>query len=370
MSASITPSMPDRLCLQGRVSKRRLARVVFLAGLAWGLAAGVGWWWRVGPAHQATALARESVQALEQELQSMGDQESGGSVPSHVAMKHPPEAIASTTLEESAQTQVTQGMALGRVPMDDDVSALVRWHDLLREHQLHDWQGRSIPSNTMPGAAEADRSGGSMWRLEGPATYEQGVALLQSLARQFPRLMLLLVQVQQLPASEALQWRLELRWSAPGTALAQRWPAGGSLDTTLMVNPFAHDRLRSEVATGLQRPQVDVGDVHVLPMAALQDIRLIGVMGGEDERLAVVAWSSTADQASGVAKPRSVVTSHRVRRGQVLGVEQYRVVSIEPGSVVLQSSRRMKAARQGERREVLALAPQPLEPPMSEGRRP
>jgi Tfp pilus assembly protein PilP len=250
----------------------------------------------------------------------------------------------------------------------DDVSAWVRWHELLVQHQLHDWQGRSVPPATLQASPSVPSDSGVVWRLEGTATFEQGVALLQSMTRSFPRLVLLWVQVQQLPNLDRLQWHLELRWSASLSALAHRWPVGGTFDTEGLVNPFALDRMTAGADSLSPVNLTNADPDRVLPQAPLQAIRLIGVLEGEKERLAVVALTETA-QASGGAKSTRGSRSHRLRLGQTLGVEQARVVSIESRSVVLQSSHFTGLGRRSPRSLTLALVT-PADPSEDGGPRP
>ena len=344
---------PDRLRRQARVPRHRLVCVVLLCVGALGLAGGAGWWWQIAPVSELTLETQHKTQALELELGLSGAQGSNPDLPSSEEVAEPRGSV----LTEAVGT-------------DDDVSALVRWQDLLSQHQLRDWQGRSVPSAKSPGAAGAERAQGALWRLEGAATYEQGVALLQSMARHFPCLVLLQVQVQQMPASDLLQWRLDLRWSAPTTGVAQPWPAGGTFDARNDINPFALERLQPNMATRRSEQRTQTGVAHVLPQAPLQEIRLIGVVGVEDERLAVVVWEPPSGRDPGAEHARPASLPHRLRSGQMLGLEQTRVVGIAPRSVVLQSSHRVADGRPVERHQVLALASPELEQPVSERRGP
>ena len=271
-------------------------------------------------------------------------------------------------------SSVEQAADLERpVQSHDDVSALVRWHQLLREHRLSDWHGQSVPAAS---SAQQDRAeGGALWRLEGLATYEQGVGLLHAMARQFPRLVLLHVQGQQTLATEFLQWRLELRWSAPLPAMPQRWPSGEILAVAHSVNPFAGNRLhlyeRSAPAMDT-RPKPPVVDAnHVLPSAPLKDIRLIGVVAQDEERVALVTWTSApTDPVTPSGRGSSVPVSHRVQRGQILGVERIQVVAIEPQALVLQAARQASSGHRGRPREVLSMADGPDSLTAHEGLRP
>jgi len=259
------------------------------------------------------------------------------------------------------------------VQSHDDVSALVRWHELLREHRLSDWHGQSVPAAS---SSQGDSvRGGALWRLEGLATYEQGVGLLHAMARQFPRLVLLHVQVQQTLPTEFLQWRLELRWSAPLPAMPQRWPSGEILAVAHSVNPFAGHRLslyeRSVPAIDT-RPKPPVVDAnHVLPRAPLKDIRLIGVVAQDEERVALVTWTSApTDPVPPSGRSSSVPVSHRVQRGQILGVERIQVVAIEPQALMLQAARQASSGHREGPREVLSMANGPDSLTAQEGLRP
>jgi Tfp pilus assembly protein PilP len=176
---------------------------------------------------------------------------------------------------------------------------------------------------------------------------------------------MLQVHVQQAPHTELLHWRLELRWSAPLPALAQRWPAGGALASTQGTNPFAANRLPLDINTtnpsGATSALAEVSRHHVLPQAPLQDIRLIGVVGQDDERVALVTWTAVSMNSSPNSSPESgrgslSAKSHRIRLGQYLGVERTQVVAIEPQALVLQSSGPAHTGHRPGRREVLALA--------------
>jgi Tfp pilus assembly protein PilP len=201
------------------------------------------------------------------------------------------------------------------------------------------------------------------------------VGLLHAMARQFPRLVLLHVQVQQTLAAEFLQWRLELRWSAPLPAMPQRWPSGEILAVAHSVNPFAGHRLslyeRSVPAIDT-RPKPPVVDAnHVLPRAPLKDIRLIGVVAQDEERVALVTWTSApTDPVPPSGRGSSVPVSHRVQRGQILGVERIQVVAIEPQALVLQAARQASSGHREGPREVLSMANGPDSLTAQEGLRP
>ena len=236
------------------------------------------------------------------------------------------------------------------------------------------------------GVAGVGAQAGSLWRLEGWATYEQGVALLNALVRQFPRLVVLHVQVQgqgqqpqpqphHISATEQLQWRLELRWSAPLPALAQRWPAGGLLAATHAINPFAEDRLpvhaRSAHVPDASPNPADADVNHVLPRVPLKDIRLIGIVAQDEERVALVTWTAApADPRPSAGRVPASPASHRLRLRQTLGVEQSQVVAIEPQAVVLQALRHLSSGQKLGRREVLAWAEASTTLPLDEGHRP
>lgn len=193
------------------------------------------------------------------------------------------------------------------------------------------------------------------------ATYEQGVVLLNAMASPFPRLLVLQVQVQQMPATELLQWRLELRWSAPMPALAQRWPFGEISTAASWSNPFAGHRLplhtRSAPATDTRASQAEADLNHVLPKAPVKDIRLIGVVAQDDERVALVTWTAApADPAPQAGRLSSWVLPYRVRQGQWLGAEQAQVVAVEPQALVLQTVRNPSTGHRQGSRERLVLA--------------
>ena len=356
MSALIISPESDRMRRQSRpraAGRTRVLRIGAVLGLVWAL----GWGWRVAPVYKSARQARAMVQALEHEE---GDTDVASASPA-VAVQHD---TTSPTPQSSARSRE-----------DDDVSALVRWHDLLREHRLRDWQGRSVPTSTPAGAVETGRGWGALWRLEGPASFEQGVALLQAMTRRFPHLLLLQVQVQVVGqgqpgiSHELLQWRLELHWSTPLSTVVQHWPPGGVLDLDDVTDPFALERLQAVTTPHQIAAPHDPAD-HVLPRAPLQDIRLIGVMGAEQDRLALVVWATPPDRASHMHGVRAALTPQRVRVGQRLGLERTRVAAIEAGAVVLQGTHTSGGGQQRDRRQVLALAASTAEPASDGGRRP
>ena len=342
---------PDPLRRAWTAGRQRLFRVAWSWGLLLTLAVAIGGWSRVSSTWAGLMETRVAAQALEQQLSA-----------------HEPadRALSQSTLEQAAVLERP-------VQSHDDVSALVRWHELLREHRLSDWHGQSVPAASSS-LGDSVR-GGALWRLEGLATYEQGVGLLHAMARQFPRLVLLHVQVQQTLPTEFLQWRLELRWSAPLPAMPQRWPSGEILAVAHSVNPFAGHRLslyeRSVPAIDT-RPKPPVVDAnHVLPRAPLKDIRLIGVVAQDEERVALVTWTSAPkDPVTPSGRGSSVPASHRVRRGQILGVERIQVVAIEPQALVLQAARQASSGHRGGPREVLSMANGPDSLTAQEGLRP
>ena len=342
MSRGVSVMDQKRMQRQVGMSARKRLLMGVVVMVTAGIAMGGGWWWRVATVYQDVAQVQAAVRSLEQGLATRSDR-----------------ALTLPTNLQSVDAEVAQGASDSpmQAPSDggDDVSALVRWHELLREHQLHDWQGRSVPPTALPASPANTSDGGAVWRLEGTATYEQGVALLRSMVRSFPRLVLLRVQVQQSSTDDLLQWRLELRWSASLPALSHRWPTGGAFNTEGRVNPFGLDRMH---AGAVNKPPFNLADAdpgRVLPQVALEDIRLIGVLEGDQERLALVALAETAQASAGTKSARGS-RSHRLRLGQTLGVEQARVVSIELRSVVLQSARDTGAGRQQSRDVTLALA--------------
>lgn len=349
MKHSMEQVAPGQMRRATTAHRHRLVGVLCCwAGLL-ALAAAIGWWSRVASAQAALAETREAAQKLEQRLSAHNTQD---------GFQSPFSVKAALDVEHTAMS-------------DDDVTALVRWHALLREHRLRDWQGRSVT----PAASSGDPAGGALWRLEGLASYEQGVALLNAMARQFPRLLVLQVQVQQMPATELLQWRLELRWSAPMPALAQRWPFGEISTAAPWINPFAGHRLplhtRFGPATDTRASQAEAEVNRVLPKAPLKDIRLIGVVAQDEERVALVSWTAApADPAPQAGRLSSSVLSYRVRQGQWLGAEQAQVVAVQPQALVLQTLPNASSSHRQGSRELLALADALAAHPTQEASRP
>lgn len=349
MKHSMEQVAPGQMRRTTTAHRHRLVGVLCCGAGLLALAAATGWWSRVASAQAALAETREAAQKLEQQLSAHNTQD----------------GFLSTFSVKTALDVEHTAMS------DDDVSALVRWHALLREHRLRNWQGRSVT----PAASPGDSTGGALWRLEGLASYEQGVVLLNAMASQFPRLLVLQVQVQQMPATELLQWRLELRWSAPMPALAQRWPFGEISTAASWINPFAGHRLpvhtRFAPASDTRASQAEVDPNHVLPKAPLKDIRLIGVVAQDEERVALVSWTAApADTASQAGRLSSSVLSYRVQKGQSLGVEQAQVVAVEPQALVLQTLRNASTGHRQGARELLALADARAGQPAREASRP
>lgn len=358
MSESMQLVMPDRMCRQARVADHGVRRAVLLWGGALGLSLGLGWWWRASPVYGSMVDTRSAVLSIEQRLDTLKQAMSGQPGPT------PNPITAISFVEKGAPTS------------DDDMTALVRWHELLREHALRDWQGRSVPAPSTSVPAGSGTVEGAVWRLEGLATYEQGVALLNAMVRRFPRMVLLQVNVQQLSATELLQWRLELRWSAPVPALDMRWPTDGLLKTDRTLNPFAQERLPDVDTQAIddKRRRGPGGPNHVLPTVPWRDIRLIGVVGQAEDRMALVTWTMASEAAPGVGRAAGrasrVSAIHWLRTGQTLGVEQKRVLAIEPRAVVLQTSRHAGSAAVAGQRDVLALADYTADHPTTERLRP
>lgn len=376
MTRSVSDLAPERMHRTWTAPRQHLVRMLGGWGVGLSLAVATGWWSRVACVHAELVEARDAALSLEQQLS---------------AHRPADPAPGSSSFVADAQRSALP---------EDDLSALVRWHALLQEHRLSDWQGRSVPASASvsvdganhgtEGMAGAGKSGGSQWRLEGRATYAQGVALLNALVSQFPRLVVLHVQVQvqgqgqqtpqpQLPphlaATEQLQWRLELRWSAPVPTLAHRWPAGSLLAAKPAINPFAEDRLPLLASSGHgpgARPNRADADVNqVLPSAPLKDIRLIGIVAQGEERVALVTWSTApSDSRPSAAHVSASPATHRLRLRQTLGVEQFQVVAIEPQAVVLQALRHRSSGQRPGGREVLAWSDAPASLPFGEGHPP
>lgn len=372
MSHLIPTHTPDRMHRRLTAPRQHLVRMLGCWGVWLSMAVATGWWSRVASVHADLVETRDAAMSLDP--------------PFGVHRPADPVPASSSRVAEGQHSALSE----------DDVSALVRWHALLQEHRLSDWQGRSVPAAATvsvegavqgaEGVAGVGAQAGSLWRLEGWATYEQGVALLNALVRQFPRLVVLHVQVQgqgqqpqpqphHISATEQLQWRLELRWSAPLPALAQRWPAGGLLAATHAINPFAEDRLpvhaRSAHVPDASPNPADADVNHVLPRVPLKDIRLIGIVAQDEERVALVTWTAApADPRPSAGRVPASPASHRLRLRQTLGVEQSQVVAIEPQAVVLQALRHLSSGQKLGRREVLAWAEASTTLPLDEGHRP
>ena len=332
------------------IGRTREGVLLWCAGALICLAVAAGWCWHVVPIYLACLEAQQAVAALEP---VGGAREAGGASLSLLTDN------TSDNLSDNAQG--ASALSITHRPVDDDtVSALVRWHALLKQHQLDGWQGRSL---TPPSASSGEaRAGGTVWRLEGPGPYEQGVALLDMLVRTFPRLVLLWVQVQRVPSTDLLQWQLELQWSAPMPSAALRWPDGAWQEVKVDpgVNPFvaSHSRQAGDETTD---PHATQTDLHpVLPLAPLHEIRLVGVVGTDDERHALIVWapSTSATPVAGSQRPGP----YRLTVGQILGAEHSRVMAIESHSVVLQLPGRGSRQRGGVNRQVLAMATPTLTP--------
>lgn len=302
--------------------------------LGWAsVSAVLGWAWSLMPAYQSVIASKEAY------LQLQGD----------------------SRMSEMPATQPRATRAAAPSLGLDDVVALVRWQGLLDRHRLSGWHGRSLPATTAhmgtPGEAETDP--GLVWQLEGPATYAEGMALLQSLIKAFPHLLLLAVQARHEAGTEPLQWRFELRWSVLRWALALSWPSGWPTSVSRSIDPFASNNLlkvlRQHEYAGAGQSSADSSHPwpgYVLPGTSLRQLRLAGVLIQNDERQALVATRS----ANGPTTVGHSSGWHRLRVGQTVGLERARVLSIESEQVVLQSRVRGSGGLWAERQHRLVLS--------------
>ena len=325
---------------------RRIAQFLVPATLSGTL----GWAWPVVPAHQALQRVKESHdQWWHEAAAKLGNQ--------------PPVVVAT-------QTAVAT----------DDFTALSRWQTLLAERGLSGWQGRSLPKGATRSAAgpEVEKMSGHSWQLEGPATFKQGLGLLQDLFRVFPHVLLHSVQVQPLATDDALQWRLELRWEATRAGLAAVWPKAPATRQqteaprapSVNRDPFAlqnvlvalrdpeHPGAWEAPAPEPDRPNVRrarrVDPQHVLPRVALQHIRLLGVVARDEHW---EAWV-TGDAGAASDLPRGALSWHRLRAGEWVGAERARVSSIHPQQLALRVRERQTDGHWSEREHLLNLGGQ------------
>lgn len=315
------------------------------------LSGALGWAWPVVPAHQALQQVKESHDQWLQEAVAAQPPD-------------PPPVVVATP---------TTGAT-------DDFTALSRWQKLLLEHGLTGWQGRSLPKGATRSAAgpEQERAAGQSWQLEGPATFKQGLGLLQDLFRVFPYALLLSVQVQPLATDGALQWRLELRWEAARAGLASVWPkwpatrpqtdAHGvssvnqdpfALQNVLVAlrdpeHPGAAQTPPAELAPAAARGTRRAESLHVLPRVALQHIRLLGVVAKDEQW---EAWV-TGDAGSASTPTRGALDWHRLRSGEWVGAERARVSSVHPQQLALRVRERRADGHWSEREHLLKLGGQ------------
>jgi Tfp pilus assembly protein PilP len=326
---------------------RRCAQFIVPATLSGTL----GWAWPVVPAHQALQLVKESHDQWWQEAAATKPRD------------YPPVVVAN-------QTAVAT----------DDFTALSRWQTLLAEHGLSGWQGRSLPKVATRSAAgpEMEKLVGHSWQLEGPATFKQGLGLLQDLFRVFPHVLLLSVQVQPLATDEALQWRLELRWEATRASLASLWPKAPATRPKTVASgvssanqdPFAQQNVLMALrdpehpgAVELSQAGIDQATVsgtrraeskHVLPRVSLQHIQLLGVVARDEHW---EAWV-TGDAGSASTAPLGAHAWHRLRPGEWVGAERARVSSIRPQQLALRVRERRADGHWSEREHLLNLGGQ------------
>lgn len=276
----------------------------------------VCWGGPVWPAYVAWARANESVQRMEQlEMQA-----------------HGPEAAEQATPageEKTAQAAPTSEMAL-----------LTQWHALLRQHHLTGWQGRLgvVAPGTSAESGQAPAGLGPVWRLEGPATYGQGVALLQSLAQAMRGVVLTQVQARHRPDSPWLEWSLQ--WQSSVGPPAQRWGVRWPSMQGVTGDPFAADRLWTagrEPSTPMTA--LEMTDL-VWPQVSLRDLRLAGVLlSPSSSQALIVSFAPRREASPEVGHAISAQPTWRsLRVGQRLGQERARVLAIEPRRVMLQAS--------------------------------
>jgi len=128
---------------------------------------------------------------------------------------------------------------------------------------------------------------------------------------------------------------------------------------------------RSAHARDARPNQADADVNHVLPLAPLKEIRLIGIVAQGEERVALVTWpAAPSDLRPSAGRVPSSPAPHRLRLRQTLGVEQSQVVAIEPQAVVLQALRHLSSGQRLGRREVLAWSDASTSSPSGEGHRP
>jgi hypothetical protein len=301
---------------------RWLLRLLLL-GVATG---GLAWAWVYGPAREEGWRAQVAVQTLELALAQPADQ------------------------HHDARVSVGQGPAqAGRAPKSPpDLQALVQWQALLRQHQLSGWQGRLVsaplvPAASVPSPGVADGAG--LWRLEGPATYAQGLAVLLALVREMPEVVIHQVQVRQgQDASSLLHWLLELQWSAmtPTPRWSSRWPTVQGP----VPDPFAAERLGPNQGMAREGPTTSPAQGHAWAHVPVRELRLAGILSDPDGHRALVTSESSREASSvpGHSAAMPALNWQTLRLGQIVGKEQVRVMAIEPRRVVLAGATRAGAS--------------------------
>ena len=290
------------------------------------------WGWQFWPAYQQGKQVMQQLQEMEQQDMPIMNADGGDEGP-----WAPARGMARSPQINHSERGPLPAQAVAPTRAVGDVAAVVQWHALMRQHQLSGWQGRVVPGNpTSSGAAHPSAGLGDIWRLEGPASYAQGVALLDALAHDFPGVMLLHVQVRHAPDGYGLRWLVELRWTADGFKLAPLllWPQV----LASVSDPFSPDRLKP-VPDEVPAPSLAVRTgAHVLPTVSVRAMRLAGVVSGGQGRQALVTTSVPSGVTTSAVNPgvSPVPAWHALREGQVVGEERARVLAIETRRVVLE----------------------------------
>lgn len=301
-------------------------------GLACVLAGLIGWLWPLWPAYQQGLQAGQQLRELEQQAMQVMNANWENEVPVASAQD-----MGRWSHAPLSGHRTLTGQSVAPVHPTGDIASLVKWHTWMHQHQLSGWLGRVVSAtSTAMEPVHALAGQGAIWRLEGPASYAQGVAMLNALARDFPGVMLLHVQARHASDRGKLRWLLELRWSADGVPLTPPppWPQvlGNAAD------PFSPDRLKP-VPGVVPVPFADAHVVaHVLPQVSVRLLRLAGVVSGEPGKRALVTTAALPGMTvSDVSQGGSPAPAwHALREGQLVGEERARVLSIEPRRVVLE----------------------------------